>query len=91
MAARMPARIPVDLAIQMILEDEEPIMGFDSESDISDEEDPIEDPDYCPPGVVRPPRNAGLHRNQPYRVQQNEPLTGQSYLPARAEHQATIL
>ena len=25
----------------------------------------IEDPDYCPPGVVRPPRNAGSHRNQP--------------------------
>ena len=64
MTARMPTRIPLDLAVQMILEDEEPIMGFDSASDISDEEDPIEDPDYCPPGVVRPPRNAGSHRNQ---------------------------
>ena len=36
MAARMPARIPLGLAV------EEPIMGFDSGSDISDEEDPIE-------------------------------------------------
>lgn len=40
-----PARIPV--ALQMIQDgwDEEPIGGIDSESDISD----IEDPDYCPP------------------------------------------
>lgn len=61
----MAARFPLDVHVQIILEDEEPIMGFDSESDISDEEDPIEDPDYCPPGVVRPPRNAASHRNQP--------------------------
>lgn len=47
MAARRPARIPVDLALQMIQDgwDEEPIGGIDSESDISD----VEDPDYCPP------------------------------------------
>lgn len=42
MAARRPARIPLDLALQMIQDgwDEEPIGGIDSESDISDIEDP---------------------------------------------------
>lgn len=55
MAARRPARIPQDLALQMIQDgwDEEPIWGTDSGSDISD----VEDPDYCPPGDVRPPGN----------------------------------
>lgn len=45
----MAARIPLDLAVQMILDDEEPIKGFDSESDMSDEEDPD-----CPSGTLRP-------------------------------------
>lgn len=47
MVARWPAMIPLDLALQMILEggDEEPFGGINSESDISD----VEEPDYCPP------------------------------------------
>uniref|UniRef100_UPI0037E73DA8 forkhead box protein D2-like n=1 Tax=Semicossyphus pulcher TaxID=241346 RepID=UPI0037E73DA8 len=63
MAARRPARIPEDLARQMILDgwDEEPIGGFDSGSEISD----VEDPDYCPPGDVRPPRDVRPPGNQP--------------------------
>ncbi|KAL6455347.1 hypothetical protein MHYP_G00362210 [Metynnis hypsauchen] len=52
MATRRPARIPEDLARDMILNgwDEEPIGGIDSGSDISD----VEDPEYCPSGHVRP-------------------------------------
>lgn len=47
MAARRPDRIPVDLALQMIQGGwhEEAIGGTDSESDITD----VEDPDCCPP------------------------------------------
>ncbi|KAL6475186.1 hypothetical protein MHYP_G00162260 [Metynnis hypsauchen] len=50
MATRRPARIPEDLARDMILNgwDEEPIGGIDSGSDISD----VEDPEYCPSGVL---------------------------------------
>ncbi|KAL6484917.1 hypothetical protein MHYP_G00069620 [Metynnis hypsauchen] len=52
MATRRPARIPEDLARDMILNgwDEEPIGGIDSGSDISD----VEDPEYCPSGHVWP-------------------------------------
>ncbi|KAL6486233.1 hypothetical protein MHYP_G00056250 [Metynnis hypsauchen] len=48
MATRRQARIPKDLARDMILNgwDEEPIGGTDSGSDISD----VEDPEYCPSG-----------------------------------------
>ncbi|KAL6479666.1 hypothetical protein MHYP_G00106990 [Metynnis hypsauchen] len=51
MATRRQARIPEDLARDMILNgwDEEPIGGTDSGSDISD----VEDPEYCPSGHVR--------------------------------------
>ncbi|KAL6458771.1 hypothetical protein MHYP_G00322430 [Metynnis hypsauchen] len=47
MATQRPARIPEDLAQDMILNgwDEEPIGGID----ISD----VEDPEYCPSGHVR--------------------------------------
>ncbi|KAL6488470.1 hypothetical protein MHYP_G00022110 [Metynnis hypsauchen] len=52
MATRRSARIPEDLARDMILNgwDEEPIGGIDSGSDISD----VEDPEYCPSGHVWP-------------------------------------
>ncbi|KAL6491094.1 hypothetical protein MHYP_G00014390 [Metynnis hypsauchen] len=51
MATRRPARIPEDLAQDMILNgwDEEPIGGIDSGSDISD----VEYPEYFPSGHVR--------------------------------------
>ncbi|KAL6476139.1 hypothetical protein MHYP_G00146380 [Metynnis hypsauchen] len=51
MATRRQARIPEDLARDMILNgwDEVPIGGTDSGSDISD----VEDPEYCPSGHVR--------------------------------------
>ncbi|KAK1885696.1 PiggyBac transposable element-derived protein 4 [Dissostichus eleginoides] len=65
-----PARIPADLARDMILNgwDEEPIGGIDSESDISD----VEDPDYCPPGHVRP------SGNQPAPAEQDQSDTEES-------------
>ncbi|KAL6483210.1 hypothetical protein MHYP_G00080820 [Metynnis hypsauchen] len=52
MATQRPARIPEDLARDMILNrwDEEPIGGIDLGTDISD----VEDPEYCPSGHVRP-------------------------------------
>ncbi|KAK1900093.1 PiggyBac transposable element-derived protein 4 [Dissostichus eleginoides] len=70
MATWRPARIPADLARDMILNgwDEEPISGIDSESDISD----VEDPDYCPPGHVRP------SGNQPAPAEQDQSDTEES-------------
>ncbi|KAL6470885.1 hypothetical protein MHYP_G00195350 [Metynnis hypsauchen] len=87
MATRRPARIPEDLARDMILNgwDEEPIGGIDSGSDISD----VEDPEYCPSGHVRPSETQSApaeqdqsdteessessERGNGYCVQQNEP------------------
>ncbi|KAK1901192.1 Glucose-6-phosphate 1-dehydrogenase [Dissostichus eleginoides] len=70
MATWRPARIPADLSRDMILNgwDEEPIGGIDSESDISD----VEDPDYCPPGHVRP------SGNQPAPAEQDQSDTEES-------------
>ncbi|KAL6461124.1 hypothetical protein MHYP_G00310900 [Metynnis hypsauchen] len=61
MATRRPARIPEDLARDMILNgwDEEPIGGIDSGSDISD----VEDPEYCPSGHVRPSETQSAQRS----------------------------
>ncbi|CAB1436844.1 unnamed protein product [Pleuronectes platessa] len=49
----MAARYTAEMVLQM-LDDGEAVMGLDSESDISDDEDP----DYCPGGSgSRPPGN----------------------------------
>ncbi|KAK5615845.1 hypothetical protein CRENBAI_021420 [Crenichthys baileyi] len=55
MATWRPARLPKDLARDMILNgwDKEPIGEIDSGSDISD----VKDSDYCPPGHARPSGN----------------------------------
>ncbi|KAI4806684.1 hypothetical protein KUCAC02_017499 [Chaenocephalus aceratus] len=70
MATWRPARIPEDVARDMILNgwDEEPIGGIDSGSDISD----VEDPYYCPPGHVRP------SGNQPAPAEQDQSDTEES-------------
>ncbi|KAL6467825.1 hypothetical protein MHYP_G00235020 [Metynnis hypsauchen] len=66
MATRRPARIPEDLARDMILNgwDEEPIGGIDSGSDISD----VEDPEYCPSGHVWPSETQSAPAEQDQQV-----------------------
>ncbi|KAL6456614.1 hypothetical protein MHYP_G00351580 [Metynnis hypsauchen] len=78
MATRRPARIPEDLARDMILNgwDEEPIGGIDSGSDISD----VEDPEYCPSGHVRPSETQSAPVEQDHKEEEFRSLFSQSLL-----------